>query len=104
MADWYYFTLFLLINAPECYEILADEIRNGFANYYDINVQSTAHLLYLVEYLEETLRMISTNSTGLPRYSPGTVIDGHYVPKDVSKPFSFGTISPPHSLTILSCR
>lgn len=87
MADWYYFTFFLLINAPECYKILADEIRNAFANYDDINLQSTVHLHYLAACLEETLRMISTNSTGLPRYSPGAVVDGYYIPKGVSKTF-----------------
>ena len=84
MADWYYFTLFLLTNAPECYEILTDEIRTRFANYDDINVQSTANLHYLVACLDETLRMVSTNSTGLPRYSPGALVDGHYIPKGVS--------------------
>lgn len=87
MADWYYFTLFLLVNAPECYRILTDEIRTGFENYDDINIQSTANLHYLVACLDETLRMISTNSTGLPRYSPGAVVDGHYIPSGVSKLF-----------------
>lgn len=32
---------------------------------------------YLLACLDETLRMISTNSTGLPRYSPGAVVDAH---------------------------
>lgn len=91
MADWYYFTLFLLINAPDCYEILKDEIRNKFASYDDINVQSTAHLHYLVACLDETLRMVSKNSTGLPRYSPGAVVDGHYIPKGVSELVSLTT-------------
>jgi cytochrome P450 len=84
-ADWYYFTFFLLINAPKCYKILVEEIRAEFASYEDINVQSTANLHYLVACLEETLRMVSTNSTGLPRYSPGATIDGHYIPKGVSE-------------------
>ncbi|KAK2615448.1 hypothetical protein N8I77_002202 [Diaporthe amygdali] len=34
--------------------------------------------------LDETLRLISTNSTGFPRYSPGAVVDGHYIPKGTS--------------------
>ncbi|KAG8156893.1 hypothetical protein KVR01_013306 [Diaporthe batatas] len=89
MADWYYFTLFILLNAPESYKILTDEIRtgSGFVNYDDINVQSTANLHYLIACLEETLRMVSNNSTGLPRYSPGAVVDGHFIPPGVSKLF-----------------
>ncbi|KAJ4388091.1 hypothetical protein N0V93_008696 [Gnomoniopsis smithogilvyi] len=92
VADWYYFTLFLLINTPKCYRILTDEIRNEFANYDDINPQSTARLQYLVACLEETLRMVSTNSTGLPRYSPGAVVDGHYIPKGVTVQSSVHTL------------
>lgn len=88
LADWYYFTLFMLINNHECYRILTDEVRNEFANYGDINLQSTTHLHYLVACLEETLRMVSPTSTGLPRYSPGAVVDGHYVPKGVRTSFS----------------
>lgn len=90
-ADWYYFTLFFLINAaPECFKILAEEIRGGFAKYDDINIRSTASLPYLVACLEETLRLVATNSTGLPRYSPGAVVDGHYIPKGVSNLGGYG--------------
>lgn len=85
IGDWYYFTLFLLINAPECYKILTDEIRTEFLHYADINLQSTMRLHYLVACLEESLRMIANNSTGLPRYSSGALVDGHYIPKGVSK-------------------
>ncbi|ROW04726.1 hypothetical protein VMCG_04770 [Cytospora schulzeri] len=70
-------------SAPECYKTLTDEIRSEFANYDGINIQNTTHLHYLVACLDETLRMISTNSTGLPRYSPGAVVDGHYIPRGV---------------------
>lgn len=88
MANWYYFTLFMLINAPERYRILTNEIRSEFATYDNISIQNTANLHYLVACLEETLRLISTNSTGLPRYSPGAVVDGRYIPKGVSELFS----------------
>jgi cytochrome P450 len=89
MADWYYFTLFHVINNPECYKILVDEIRTEFLNYDDISVQSTANLHYLIACLNETLRIISTNSTGLPRYSPEAVVDGYgyCIPKGVSRSF-----------------
>lgn len=83
MADWYYFLLFYLMEMPESYKALTHEIRDTFGSYDRINVQSTAKLQYLTACLEETLRIISTNATGLPRYSPGAVVDGHYIPKGV---------------------
>ncbi|KAF3022482.1 hypothetical protein E8E14_010547 [Neopestalotiopsis sp. 37M] len=92
MADWYYFTLFLVVNVPECYKILVDEIQTAFASYGDINIQSTANLYYLQACLDETLRMIANNSTGLPRYSPGAFVDGHYIPKGVTVQSSLHTL------------
>lgn len=83
MADWYYFLLFYLMETPECYKVLTGEIRDKFESYDHINVQSTAKFQYLTACLEEILRIIATNATGLPRYSPGAVVDGHYIPKGV---------------------
>lgn len=88
MADWYYFTLFFLVHSPDCYKVLAEEIRGTFTDYNDINIRSTAILPYLVACLEETLRLVANNSTGLPRYSPGAVVDGHYIPKGASTVFT----------------
>lgn len=111
MADWYYFTLFLIVNVPECYKILVDEIRTTFASYGDINIHNTANLHYLQACLDETLRMIANNSTGLPRYSPGAFVDGHYIPKgvrshlltDLSLPASLAYESYSRSLSKVAC-
>lgn len=38
-------------------------------------------LCYLHACLWEWLRVFPSNNTGLPRYSPGVVVVGHYIPK-----------------------
>ncbi|MCJ1386720.1 hypothetical protein MMC17_009846 [Xylographa soralifera] len=83
MSDWYYGTLLFLLEEPQCYPILAKDIRAKFESYHDITPSALASLLFLHACLEESLRMLSSNNTGLPRLSPGAVIDGHYVPKGV---------------------
>lgn len=83
MADWYYGVLVLLLSDPACYELLTAEIRGAFARYDDIVAAATTPdaLPYLQACLEETLRLLPVNLTGLPRRSPGAVVDGHYVPR-----------------------
>ncbi|RYP34523.1 hypothetical protein DL767_004235 [Monosporascus sp. MG133] len=81
MGDLYYGALVLLIQEPECYKILTEEIREKFTRYEDITPDALATLPYLHACLEETLRMLPSNNTGLPRVSPGAVVDGCYVPK-----------------------
>ncbi|KAL1871880.1 hypothetical protein Daus18300_004513 [Diaporthe australafricana] len=81
MADWYYGLLFFLTQEPECHRLLREEIRGAFKTYEDITPSTTAHLLYLKACLDETNRILVTNTTGLPRYSPGAVVDGNYIPK-----------------------
>lgn len=83
MADWWYGTLLYLLDEPACYDRLVQEVRGGFEIYEDISSGSLASLPYLHACLEETLRLLPNNLTGLPRYSPGAVIDGHFVPKGV---------------------
>ncbi|KAI3398579.1 hypothetical protein diail_8925 [Diaporthe ilicicola] len=83
MADWWYGTLLFLFEEPDIYESLVHEIRSSFGKYGDITASSVTNLPYLHACLEETLRLMFTNLTGLPRYSPGAVVDGHYVPKGV---------------------
>lgn len=83
MADWFYGTLLFLLDEPECYKLLAEEIRNAFKSYEDIEPRALMSLPYLHACLEESLRMLPSNNTGLPRLSPGAVVDGHYVPKGV---------------------
>ncbi|KAG8528961.1 uncharacterized protein KY384_006650 [Bacidia gigantensis] len=84
MADWFYGTLLFLIEEPEYLHILSKEIRDSFQSYHDITPSALASLPHLNACLQESLRLLPSNNTGLPRLSPGAVIDGHYVPKGVS--------------------
>ena len=86
MSDWYYGTLVFLLEEPECLQYLAKEIRDRFEIYQDITASPLASLPILHACLEESLRLLPSNNTGLPRISPGAIIDGHYVPKEVSLP------------------
>ncbi|KAJ2987027.1 hypothetical protein NUW58_g4730 [Xylaria curta] len=84
MADWYYGVLFFLTQEPKYYQFLTEEIRNAFQSYDDITLTTTAQLPYEEACLEETIRLLATNTTGLPRYSPGAMVDGHYIPKGIT--------------------
>ncbi|ETS78591.1 hypothetical protein PFICI_10653 [Pestalotiopsis fici W106-1] len=75
-------TWYLLRN-PECLAKLQHEVRSTFSSFDEITGDSTASLKYLHGVIEEGLRMFPAVSTALPRYSPGAVIDGHYVPAGV---------------------
>jgi hypothetical protein len=81
MTDWSYATLFFLLEEPEYYRLLAEEVRNAFKSYEDINSGVLISLPYLYACLEESLRLLPGNNTGLPRISPGAVVDGKYIPK-----------------------
>ncbi|KAL8689501.1 MAG: hypothetical protein Q9218_004840 [Villophora microphyllina] len=81
MSDWYYGTLLFLLHEPECLQHLSKEIRDNFKTYDDISSSSLVSLPLLRACLEESLRLLQGNNTGLPRLSPGAMVDGHYVPK-----------------------
>ena len=83
MSDWYYGTLLFLLEEPEYLQQLSKEIRETFGSYHDITPSSLNSLPILNACLEESLRLLSSNNTGLPRLSPGAIIDGHFVPKGV---------------------
>ncbi|KAJ8068182.1 hypothetical protein OCU04_003752 [Sclerotinia nivalis] len=88
-----YSALFFLLEEPECCEILAKEIRSRFEKYEDISPEALNELPYLHAVLEESLRMLPQNNTGLPRLSPGAMVDGHYVPKGTHIQTSIFTLS-----------
>ena len=84
VADWYYGTLLLLLDEPECLQSLCEYIRDKFESYNDIKPGALISLIYLNACVEESLHLLPSNNTGLPRLSPGAVVDGNYVPKGVS--------------------
>lgn len=72
-------TYYLLKN-PAALRNLSDEIRNTFEDPKVITSDSTAGLQYLSAVIDEGLRIYPPVPTGLPRTSPGAVVDGYYVP------------------------
>lgn len=77
---------YYLCRNPAVYKKLAAEIRGAFTNYDDIKGQPTEKLSYLKAVIEEELRIFPVAPFGLPRYSPGEVVDGHFIPKGVIPP------------------
>lgn len=78
-------TYYLCRNA-DVYRKLTTEIRTAFANYDDIKGQSTERLSYLKAVIEEELRIFPAVPFGVPRYSPGETVDGHFIPEGVIPP------------------
>lgn len=76
-------SFFFLLKEPEILETLVWEIRSTFQSYDQINSEALAALPYLNACIHETLRVHVANATGLPRRSPGAVVDGIYIPKGV---------------------
>ncbi|KAI0142808.1 cytochrome P450 [Xylariaceae sp. FL1272] len=78
---WIFVTLLQLVKYPTCLGILTKEIRDGFTRYEDISSSKLAKLDYLNACLEESMRLLPSNNTGLPRVSPGGTVDGTYMPR-----------------------
>jgi cytochrome P450 len=84
MADLFYSVLVLLLESPEARQFLITEIRESFTSYKDITPNTKLMSLpYLHACIEETLRILPSNNTGLPRVSSGAVVDGKYIPQGV---------------------
>lgn len=94
VADLFYGVVVLLLDEPECYEALTAEIREHFAAYEDITATAVASLPYVQACLDETLRLLPSNDTGLPRLSPGAQVDGNYIPKGVGSASLLSTHPP----------
>ncbi|KAH7131049.1 cytochrome P450 ClCP1 [Dactylonectria macrodidyma] len=75
-------TYFLLRN-PKAFKPLALEVRSSFDSVDNITRDDTNALPYLRAVLEEGLRIFPPASFGLPRISPGTMVDGLFIPLGV---------------------
>jgi len=78
-----YAALFFLMKNPKCHEILTQEIRNTFKTYEEITPDALVNMKYTNAVIQETLRVHLGAATGLPRLSPGAMVDGVFVPKGV---------------------
>ncbi|KAL2291495.1 hypothetical protein FJTKL_12885 [Diaporthe vaccinii] len=91
VSELLYATLFYLSHESAAYAALMAEIRAAFRRYEDIIPDALAPLPYLNACLEEGLRLFPGNNSGMPRISPGTTVDGTFVPKGVYIQTSFFT-------------
>lgn len=81
-----------LLRNPSVLRTLESEIRSAFSSSADITGDSAARLPYLNAVIEEALRLFPPVAFGLPRISPGAVVDGEFIPR--------GTVISSHSYTI----
>ncbi|KAK7921594.1 hypothetical protein PG985_009616 [Apiospora marii] len=83
LADQFYSLIFFLLGAPDAHAALVQEVRSAFATPDAITTDSAATLKYLQACQRESLRLHQATVDGLPRVSPGAVVDGQYIPKGV---------------------
>jgi cytochrome P450 len=77
-------TSMFLVQDPTSYQRLVKEIRDRFVGSHKIDTESVANLRFLNACLMETLRITVIGANGLPRISPGAVVDGHYIDKGLT--------------------
>lgn len=76
-------TTYHLLKNPQALEKLTIAIRSTFDTYAAIDARSAQQIPYLQAVISEGLRIAPPGSQGFPRISPGTSIDGHWVPEGV---------------------
>ena len=84
LSNVFYSTILFLLKEPEVLRLLTQEVRGAFTDYDEINSTSLLPLKYLFAVLQESLRIHTNASFGLPRSSPGALVDGQYIPQGVS--------------------
>lgn len=75
--------LYYLLRNPDKRDELQREVRGAFKSTHDMDVASLLKLPYLQAVLKEGMRIHPAVPQGLPRVSPGTMIEGIYVPRGV---------------------
>jgi cytochrome P450 len=83
MSDWYYSAVVYLLQNPAAYNLLVAEIRGAFETYDDIDSDKLVRLEHLNACLKESLRLMPSLNTVMPRLSPGAIVDGVWVAKGV---------------------
>lgn len=84
VSNQLYSVIFFLLQNRDAYRLLSEEIRSAFGSYSEISPDSVANLKFLQACLHETFRLHHNTADGLPRMSPGAVVDGTYISKGVS--------------------
>lgn len=83
VSNQFYSVIFFLLQNNDSYRLLAEEIRSAFSSYDQISPDAVSSLKFLQACLQETFRLHHNTADGLPRMSPGAVVDGTYIPKGV---------------------
>ncbi|KAF9741403.1 hypothetical protein PMIN06_003365 [Paraphaeosphaeria minitans] len=73
--------LYNLLANPEKRDELQREVRGAYKSTHDMDVATLLKLPYLQAVLKEGMRIHPAVPQGLPRVSPGTMIEGIYVPE-----------------------
>jgi cytochrome P450 len=87
LANQFYSLILFLLKEPDAYAALVEEIRGAFTEYGAIDMEAVTSLKYLNGCVQESLRIHQETTDGLPRISPGVVVDGDYIPQGVSDVF-----------------
>jgi hypothetical protein len=89
LANQFYSLIFFLLQESDVHVALVEEVRAAFADSDAINMETVGTLKYLPACVQESLRLHQDTVDGLPRVSPGAVVDGKHIPKGVSIAVSF---------------
>ncbi|KAJ4303123.1 hypothetical protein N0V90_002015 [Kalmusia sp. IMI 367209] len=89
LANQFYSLIFFLLKEPDVYVTLVKEIRASFVDYDAINTGTVEMLKYLQACTHESLRLHQDTVDGLPRVSPGAVVDGNFIPQGVTCQISY---------------
>ncbi|RYC55788.1 hypothetical protein CHU98_g10426 [Xylaria longipes] len=89
LANQFYSIIFFLLKEPDAYAALVQEVRSTIVDYDAINMETTGNMKYLQACALESLRLHQDTVDGLPRVSPGALVDGHYIPQGVTCQISY---------------
>jgi cytochrome P450 len=76
--------IFFVLTHPEVHTKLVRELQSAFTSAEDISGAVAQQLPYLNAVITEALRLYPPVPLGGPRVSPGTYVDGIYIPAGVS--------------------
>uniref|UniRef100_A0A8H7KE28 Uncharacterized protein n=1 Tax=Bionectria ochroleuca TaxID=29856 RepID=A0A8H7KE28_BIOOC len=81
--------IYHLQNEPDAYATLVKEVREEFPDYEAIKLDSIESLKYLQSCANESFRLHQETTDGLPRISPGAMVDGTYIPQGITCQISY---------------
>lgn len=85
--------MYFLMRHPDSYNQFKSEIRESFQDYEDITSSAVGTLPFFQAVINESMRLYPPVPFGPPRLSPGTYVDGKYIPKGVSLTSNSSSIS-----------